>query len=219
LEPTAVGNLLQLLQSALAARAADEGHSFFSRQGDGTRIGEQVIDERLSVLSDPTDPDLLAPPFAADGMPLSHTKWIENGVLQNLEYDRYWASRQGREPLPRGGGIKLTGAEGTTDDLVSTVNRGLLVTRFWYVRPVDQRRLMYTGLTRDGMFLIEDGRIVRPVSNMRFNESIVSILNNVESIGAAVRVVASESGGLGVPVVVPPVVVRDFHFTSGSDAI
>lgn len=219
LEPAAVGNLVQLLQSALVARAADEGRSFFSQEGGGNRIGEQVIDERLSVLSDPTDPDLLARPFAADGMPLGPTKWIENGVLRNLEYDRYWANRQGREPLPRGGGIKLTGGEGTVDDLVSTVNRGLLVARVWYVRAVDRRRLTYTGLTRDGVFLIEDGRIIRPVSNMRFKESIISILNNVESIGSAVRVVASESGGLGVPVVVPPVVVRDFHFTSGSDAI
>lgn len=218
LEPTAVGNLVQLLHSALGARAADEGRSFFSQEGDGNRVGEQVIDERFSLLSDPTDPDLLARPFAADGTPLRHTRWIENGVLQNLEYDRYWASRQGREPLLRGGGIKLTGGEGTVDDLVSTVNRGLLVPRFWYVRPVDHRRLTYTGLTRDGMFLIEDGRIVRPVSNMWFKESIISILNNVESIGSAVRAVASESGGLGVPAVVPPVVVRDFHFTIGFDA-
>ena len=105
------------------------------------------------------------------------------------------------------------------DDLVATVDRGLLVTRFWYIRGVDARRLLYTGLTRDGVFLIEDGRITQPVRNLRFNESVIAMLNNVEAIGTPVRVVASESGGLGSPVVVPPLVIRDFRFTSTSEAV
>ena len=99
------------------------------------------------------------------------------------------------------------------------MERGILVTRFWDIRPVDQRRLLYTGLTRDGTFLIEGGQVTRPVKNLRFNEGPMSMLNKVESIGTAVRIVASEAGGVGEPVVAPPLVVQDFHFTSVSGAV
>jgi predicted Zn-dependent protease len=173
LEPTAVGNLVQIVQSAFDARSADEGRSFFSKQGGGTKRGENMIDERLTLISDPADPDLLASPFAGDGLPIRRTVWIENGVLVNLAYDRYWAGQQEREPTSLGGGIKLTGGTGATEDLIQTVERGLLVTRFWYIRSVDSRTLTYTGLTRDGTFLIENGQVSRPVNNLRFNESLI----------------------------------------------
>ncbi len=219
LEPTAVGNLVRLLRSALDARSVDEGRSFFSKQRGGNPIGERVVDEGLTLRSDPADPDLLARPFTDEGQPVSSTTWIENGVLTNLAYSRYWAARQGRDALPFAGGIKLTGGDGTVDDLIGTVQQGLLVTRFWYIRVVDRRTMLYTGLTRDGTFLIENGQVTRAVRNLRFNESPFSMLNNIEAVGSAVRVVASESGGAGAPVVVPPLVVRDFHFTSVSDAV
>ena len=219
LEPTAVGNLISLMRTAFDARVADEGRSFFSQPGGGNKAGEVVMDERLTLLSDPADPDLLTCPFASDGWPLSRTVWIEDGVLTNLAYSRYWARQQSRDPVAVGGGMKLTGGDGTTADLIGTVERGILVTRFWYIRPVDQRRLLYTGITRDGTFLIEGGQVTRPVKNLRFNESLMSMLNKVEAIGTAVRIVASEAGGIGDPVVVPPLVVQDFHFTSVSDAV
>jgi predicted Zn-dependent protease len=219
LEPTAVGNLVQIIESELDARAADEGRSFFSRRGGGNSIGDAVIDERLTLFSDPVDPDLLTRPFTRQGVPLRRTLWIDTGILSNLAYDGFWAAEQGREPTLRGGGIKLTGGRGTTDDLVKTVERGLLVTRFWYIRPVDRPTLTYTGLTRDGTFLIENGQVTQPVRNLRFIESPISMLGRVEEVGSSQRVVASESGGGGSPVAVPALVIRDFHFTSVSEAV
>ncbi len=219
LEPTAVGNLVQLLVSALGARAADEGRSYFAKQGGGNRIGEQVIDRRLSLISDPQDPDILSRPFTDDGQPVNRTEWITDGVLKNLSYSRFWGSKQGVPATPPAGGLKLSGGEGSLEDLVSTVRQGLLLTRFWYIRPVDRRTLVYTGLTRDGTFLIENGEITRAVKNLRFNESPMTMLNNVEAVGSSRRVVASESGGLGRAVTVPPMVVRNFRFTAWSDAV
>jgi len=219
LEPTAVGNLVKIIESELDARAADEGRSFFSKRDGGTRIGDPVVDERLNLLSDPADLDLLARPFALEGSPLERTVWIENGALVNLAFDRFWADQHGREPTLRGGGIKLTGGDGSTDDLIGTVERGLLVTRLWYVRPVNRRAMTYTGVTRDGTFLIEGGRIAEPVRNLRFIESPISILKRVEAVGSSIRVVASESGEVGSPVAAPPLVIRDFHFTSLSEAV
>lgn len=222
LEPTAVGNLLTLLAFAMNARAADEGRSFFSKRGGGNKIGEKVVDERLTIASNPQDPDLLTSPFTGEGLAVRPTTWIENGVLKNLAYDRFWAQRQGREPVPFGGGFRLSaaGATGTIDALIKEVDRGLLVTRFWYIRGVDQRTLLYTGITRDGVFLIERGEVTGAVQNFRFNESPVAMLNNVLAVGRAERVSSSESGGVGgAAVVVPPLVVKDFTFTSVSEAV
>jgi predicted Zn-dependent protease len=219
LEPTAVGNLVQLLARGLSGRSADEGRSAFSRPGGGNRIGERMVDERVTLLSDPADPDLLELPFTDEGEPLGRTTWIENGVLTNLEYGRYWAEQQQRLPVPSGGGLKLEGGTGTVADLVQGVESGVLVTRFWYIRSVDPRTLTYTGLTRDGTFLIEGGRVTRALKNFRFNQSILAMLDNIEAMGAAERVVASGSGGIGSAVVMPPLVVRDFNFTSISDAV
>lgn len=220
LEAMAVGNLLGLLGFALNARAADEGRSFFSRRGGGTRRGEQVVDPRVTIWRDPQDPDLLAQPFTGEGQPVPRTMWIENGVLRNLATDRFWADRQGVEAVPFGGGLRMAGGEASLEELIRSVSRGLLVTRFWYIRPVDQRSLLFTGLTRDGLFLIEDGKVTQAVRNFRFNESPMAMLNNLESLGRPERVASSESGGVGgAAIVVPPLVVRDFTFTSVSEAV
>ena len=224
LEPTAAGNLLSLLAFSLNARGADEGRSFFSKRGGGNKIGEKVVDERLTLLSDPQDPDLLTAPYTNEGLPVGRTVWIENGVLKRLAYDRYWGQRQNVEPTPFAGGFRLQGsgtnANATLDELIKTVDRGLLVTRFWYIRAVDQRTLLYTGITRDGVFLIERGEVSRAVRNFRFNESPVTMLNNLVAVGRPERVSSSESGDVGGPaVVVPPLVVRDFTFTSVSEAV
>jgi predicted Zn-dependent protease len=219
LEPTAVGNLVQLIAGALNARAADEGRSFFSRQGGGNKLGAKVVDERVTLLSDPLDPEAPAATFTADGVPVSRTVWIENGIVRNLAYDRYWAERQSRSPSTPGGTLRMSGGTMSIDQMISTTRRGLLVTRFWYIRPVDPRTILFTGLTRDGTFLIENGRITRAVKNLRFNESPIFMLNNIEAMGVPVRVSASEAGGPGTAIVVPALRVRDFTFTSLSDAI
>lgn len=219
LEATAVGNLLGLMAFAMNARSADEGRSFFSKAGGGTKIGEKIVDERVTIYSDPQDPDLLADPYTGEGLPIGRTVWIENGVVKNLAYDRFWADKKGVRPTPFGGGLKMMGGQASLDELVTGVTRGLLVTRFWYIRGVDPRSILNTGLTRDGLFLIEDGRVTRAVRNFRFNESPISMLNNVEGLGRSERVVAGEGGGGGNAVVVPPIVARDFSFTSVSEAV
>jgi len=219
LEPTAVGNLVQLLGFAMNARFADEGRSFFSKPGGGNKIGMKVVDDRVTIASDPADPDTKGYAFAPDGLAAHPTTWIENGIVKNLAYDRYWAQKQGKEPMPLIRGLRMSGGSGGVDDLVAGTERGILVTRFWYIRPVDPRVLLYTGLTRDGTFLIENGKVTKAVKNFRFNESPVLMLNNLEAMGDPVRVSASEDGGPGFPIVVPPIRVHDFNFTSLSDAI
>ena len=219
LEPTAVGNLVQLIAGALSARSADEGRSFFSRQGGGNKVGLKVVDDRVTLVSDPLDRDAPSAPFTAEGLPISRTVWIENGVVRNLAYDRYWAERSSRAPTAIGGTLRMSGGTATTEEMIASTRRGLLVTRFWYIRSVDARTILYTGLTRDGTFLIENGKITRAVKNLRFNESPIFMLNNIDALGAPVRVSASESGGAGTAIVVPPIKVREFTFTSMSDAI
>jgi predicted Zn-dependent protease len=219
LEPTAVGNLVQNLGFALNARNADEGRSFFSKPGGGNKIGMKIIDERVTILSDPLDPEAPANTFNNEGLPTSRTVWVENGVVRNLAYDRYWAQKSGRAPVPFVASLSMSGGTATIEELIASTQRGILVTRFWYIRAVDPRVLLVTGLTRDGTFLIENGKISKAVKNLRFNESPIFMLNNVEAMGRPVRVSASESGSPGVPVVVPPLKVRDFNFTSLSDAV
>ena len=219
LEPTAVGNLVQFITNAMSARNADEGRSFFSKAGGGNKIGMKVVDERVTITSDPLDPETYGNTFSGDGQPIAKTTWIENGVVKNLAYDRFWAQKQGRTPLPNAGTVRMSGGTATTDEMIASTDRGILVTRFWYIRPVDPRTILYTGLTRDGTFLIERGRITRAVKNLRFNESPIFMLNNLEAMGRPVRVSASEAGGPGLAIVVPPIKVRDFNFTSLSDAV
>lgn len=228
LEPTAVGNLLQLVTGAMNARSSDEGRSFFSKPG-GNKLGDKVVDERVTIVSDPFDLDTYGSPFTGEGLPTRRVVWIENGVVKNLNYDRFWAKKQGKEPTGAGeggggggfggGSVKMLGGDETIESLVAGCQRGLLVTRFWYIRGVDPRTIRFTGLTRDGTFLIENGKITKAVRNFRFNESPIIMLNNVEAMGKPVRVSATESGNAGAAVVVPALRVRDFNFTSLSDAV
>jgi predicted Zn-dependent protease len=219
MEPTAVGNMVNLMMNQLGARAADEGRSFFSEPGGGTKLGRQFVDERVTIHSDPEDPRIHSTPFNNQGLPNRRTVWVENGVLQELNYDRYWAEQNDREPTGFPSGWYMAGGSDTLDEMIASTQRGLLLTRFWYIRGVDPRTILFTGLTRDGTFLIENGRIVHPVKNLRWNETPIFMLNNIEMIGEPVRISSGESAGLTNAVVVPPLKVRDFSFTSISDAI
>lgn len=210
LEPQAVSDFIPALRGALNARSADEGRSPFSVAGGGTRVGQKIADERVTILSDPTDPELLTAPFDNEGLPNSGATWIENGVLRNLAYTRWWAEQKGRQPNG-GGGLKMLGTDRTLDDLIAGTQRGILVTRFWYIRSLEARTVTLTGLTRDGTFLVENGRITRPLKNFRWNDSPLLALNRIEDIGRAERV----SSG----VVMPSLRIRDFNFTSLSDAV
>ena len=217
LEPQAVGDLVQLLAFSLDARSADEGRSAFTKSGGGTRIGEKIVDSRVTLFSDPADSQLLGRPWNGEGLPLARELWIENGVLKQLASSRFWAQKKATRPNDGGlGAVKMSGGDATTEQMIASTERGILVTRLWYLREVDPRTVLYTGLTRDGTFLIEHGKITRAVKNLRFNESPLFMLNNLEMLGRAERVAGTEAGG---NVVFPTLKVKDFNFTSLSDAV
>jgi predicted Zn-dependent protease len=215
LEPQAAGDFIGLVLFGLDARAADEGRSPFTKEGGGNRIGEMLVDERVTILSDPTDPDLLGQPFDAEGFPLERQEWIKNGTLNQLIYSRFWGSKQGRQPTGPATTLKMTGGSTTLEEMIRSTERGILVTRFWYQRPVDPRTLSYTGLSRDGTFLIEGGRVARSIKNFRFNESPLFALRNLDAIGPVERHATAFVG----PTAMPAIKVRDFNFTSLSDAV
>ena len=213
LEPQAVNDLVPLLAGALNARNADEGRSPFSKAGGGNRIGEKVADERVTLYSDPADPALLGRPFDDEGLPVGRIVWIEKGILRSLAYSRFWAEKQGVKPTGAVtlGGLALAGGSKSTEDLIAGCERGILVTHFFYIRALDARTVLQTGLTRDGAFLIENGKITRALKNFRWNESPLLMLNRLEDIGRPEPTAAGR--------MMPALRVRDFNFTSLSDAV
>jgi predicted Zn-dependent protease len=219
LEPTAVGMLLSRMMGAFDARSAEEGRSYFSKRGGGTRLGELVFDERVTIASDPAFANGETAPFTGLGEAVTPQTWVEKGVLKNLAYSRFWAGRQSTPSRPAMNNLIMRGGDASLDELIASVRRGVLITRFWYIRALNPRQLVQTGLTRDGTFLIENGRIGRPVTNFRFNQSLAEMLKSVEMLGRPTRVCAGESSSAGTPIVVPALKVRAFNLASVSDAI
>lgn len=217
LEPSAVCDLLGMMIGHFDARRADEGRSFLAKKGGGNRLGEKLFAEKVTIFSDPQHE--LAPGviYSNDALPATRRNWVENGIVKELIYSRFWAAKANREPVPHPTNLIMTGGTTSMDEMVRNVRRGILVTRLWYIREVDPRTVLFTGLTRDGTFLIEKGKISRPVRNFRFNESPVSMLNNIEAIGPGERTIGSEIEDWSV--CVPPLLVRDFTFSSVSDAV
>lgn len=210
LEPTAGVDLLQNMMRSMDARNADEGRSFLGKKGGGTRLGEKLFDERVTIYSDPQNPEIPGSPFAGDGRPQEKVVWVENGVVKNMYYSRFWAEKKGVKAIPSPSAFIFQGGSQSLAEMIKSTERGILVTRLWYIRAVDPQTLLYTGLTRDGTFYIENGQIKYPVKNFRFNESPVIMLNNLEAMGKPVR-----AGGN----LIPPLKIRDFTFTSLSDAV
>ncbi len=228
LEPAAVADLIGFnFGFALSARAAEEGRSYFSKKGGGTMIGEKVFHETITMKSDPLDPRRPGSPWGGGGaggggggggfggggeggLASAPITWVENGVLKNLVYDRYWAKKNDRPPTPGAGNFVLEGGKESLDSLIASTERGLLITHFWYIRVVNPQTMQLTGLTRDGVWLIENGKISYPVMNFRFNESPAVLLNNIAGMTPAVR-----SGNA----VVPAIKAANFTFSSLSDAV
>jgi len=231
LEATACGDLVRLMIGAFSARSTEEGRTFLSKRGGGTLLGEKVFPEYITLRSDPFDPRQPSSPWTGDWLPTSALTYIDKGVVANLGYDRYWAEKTGKKPNGGGGGgrggggggggfgaggsLIMEGTDAPLDKLIASVDRGLLVTHFWYIRGVNQQTLQNTGLTRDGLFLIENGKITTPIMNFRFNESPVRLLKNTKMVGQAARVRGLEGGMM----VAPAIVASDFPLTSISDAI
>jgi predicted Zn-dependent protease len=221
LEPQAVADLMGGIY-IFDARASDEGRGAFSGPGGKTRVGERVFDERINILSDPWHPALPGNVATDEGIPSERFHLVRNGVLETLVNRRFWASQNGRPatPGPANTILESSAAPVTVDDMIKASDRALLVSRFWYIRIVDPRTAALTGLTRDGVWMVENGRIQHPVRNLRINQSIIQMLapGNVEMIGGSERVGASESQGQDAGLY-PALKLRAFNFTSQSEAV
>jgi predicted Zn-dependent protease len=175
LEPRANARFLSLMTGLFNARTAEGvvGNYFSGKQRGTTKIGEKLFSDAFTLKSDIGNPILRQTPIGTDGMAARPVTWIEKGVLRNLAYDRAWAKRQDKPPTPVSvnQSLVMEGADTTIEQMIRTTKRGLLVTFFWYIRPVDPPTLLNTGMTRDGLFLIENGEITRPVQNFRWNMS------------------------------------------------
>jgi predicted Zn-dependent protease len=208
LEPAAVAGLLTWFMWMLEAKAYEKGTSPFRG-----KLGEPVIDPRLSLLNRPGHPNLLGLSFGQDGLPTTDYRWIDRGTLRGLAYDRYSAKKQGIDPIPTLESPILQGEEPTgarVDDLIRTTERGLLITNFWYIRTVNPSDLTLTGMTRDGTFVIEHGQITKPVRNLRFHESPFRVFNLVDRFTAPAEAVTSETSKL----LVPAMKIRELTFSS-----
>jgi len=182
LEPQAVSDLVPFLAWSLGARQADEGLTVFSGMQ-----GQRITGERFTMRSE-VDGQLKGIPFNGEGLAASDVTWIRDGVLENQHCDRYWASKTGRQPLFIPGTLLIDGGEGTTEDLLAGVpGKALLFRRFWYIRFVDQKELSLTGMTRDGVFLVENGEIIGPIRDFRWNWKPLELFGRIEALGAPYR--------------------------------
>jgi predicted Zn-dependent protease len=217
LEPACVASLMQLLLFSLNARSADEGRSFFSEPGGKTKLNQRLFPSSVSIYSDPSAENAPGVPYADDGLPQLPQRWIEQGVLQNLSCERFWAQKTGREPLPPPSNLIMKGGSGSLADLIASTARGVLITSLWYIRFVDPRTLLLTGLTRDGVFWIEDGKISHPVTNFRWNDSPIAVLKNLDAMTESLRASPRESAATNISV--PALRVKEFELSSVSDAV
>ena len=214
-EPAAMTSLLPWVIWNLDARAADEGRSFMSRNDDsgnpiGNKVGEQLFNPIVRVQRNSAHPLLQGGRFFGNGLANTELDIIQDGVPQTLSYSRYWAKEQGKEPTGAMYPIVMTGSDKTVADLIASTERGIFVSRAWYVRYVNPRTLEVTGMTRDGTFLIENGKLAHPIKNLRFNQCLPEMLDNVVAVSQARRCGSS---------VIPGCKVENFHFSSITDSI
>ena len=217
LEPAATSELIGRMFGGFDARRADEGRSFLSKKGGGNRLGEKLFDEQVNIWADPWNPDVPVLPWDGQAMlARERADVVKGGKITSLDYTRYWAEKQGQRATGRHGNMIMSGGSKSTEELIASTKKGILVTRTWYIRMVDPQSLLLTGLTRDGTFYIENGKIKHPVKNFRFNESPVSMLNNIDELGKPVVIGGDE---VRFQMLIPAMKVRDFNFTSLSDAV
>ena len=202
--PAAVAEMVAFfLWEGFDAKAADENRNFLRG-----KQGAKICPETITIRSNPAEPDCLGRPFQDDGLVAPTIKWIDKGVLKSLMYSRYWAKKQGKEATGWPPNVIMDGDTTSLDDMIASTERGLLVTHFWYIRTVDPMKPLLTGMTRDGLFRIENGRIAGALKQMRFNENPLDMLSRVEAMGPPQRT------GEYMPMLMPALKVRDFNFTS-----
>jgi predicted Zn-dependent protease len=215
LEPAAVLDLVGQIFPDFSATSLHDQRSFLNE-----RVGTKLFGDNITIFDDAAHPQQTGACFDGEGVPRRRLTLVENGIVRDIPYSRVSAAREGREPtghgfpLPNEAGemplnIVVAGGTSTLDELIATTERGILVTRLWYIREVEPYEKVMTGMTRDGTFLVENGRIVAGVRNFRFNQSVVEMLQNVEAMSPSVRASGEES----FEMVVPAMKVRNFRFT------
>ncbi|WP_107397914.1 metallopeptidase TldD-related protein, partial [Streptomyces acidiscabies] len=232
LPPTAVADLLIYQMWSQSGRDATEGRTVFSKPGGGTRLGERLTELPLSLRSDPHEPGLESAPFVIahssggdtsvfdNGLPVRATEWIGNGELKNLITSRHSAALTGLPVAPGGDNLILDGGGSQSlDEMVAATGRGLLLTCLWYIREVDPATLLLTGLTRDGVYLVEDGEVVGEVNNFRFNESPVDLLGRAVEAGRTEKTLPREWSDWFTRAAMPALRVPDFNMSSVSQGV
>jgi predicted Zn-dependent protease len=217
LEPTAVAVMAGALVGGMSARRAMEGRSYLSAPGGATRLGERLLAESVTIETQPLSTGTPGLPWAAEQLPARRTVWFDRGVVSALQYDRYWAGKHGAEPVPTSTNLLLQGQDATLEELIRGTDRAVLVTRFWYIRSLNPSDLTLTGLTRDGTFWVEGGRIRHAVNNFRWNESPVRLFSAVEAMTRSERV--ANADWVVSPSEMPAVRASSFHFASVSQAV
>lgn len=217
LEPSAFADILGFFFMHLNRRLADEGRSFFSEPGGKSKLGHVMSPPTISVRSNPQHALVPSAPWGSEYLPQQDSLWIDSGKLSQMVTERFWAQKTGSTARPFPGNLIMEGQGKSLNDLIASTERGILVTNLWYIRDVDPQKLLITGLTRDGLFWIEDGKISHPIKNFRFNESPAEVLRNILDSGVAQRAVGNEVEG--VKFHVPPVKLSSFNFSTVSDAV
>jgi len=234
LPPSGVGDMMAMLDFyALGGQDAEDGRTVFSKEGGATRVGERITATPFALYSDPFEAGVECAPFMAtqasssdvsvfdNGLPLGRTEWLRDGVLAHLRYHRAGAAKSavGMAPYVDNLVLRCDGAGGgSVDDMVARTERGLLLTCLWYIREVDPATLLVTGLTRDGVYVIEDGAVVGAANNFRFNESPVDLLARATEVGTPVRSLGREFGEYLNRTIMPPLRIPDYNMSSVSQA-
>ena len=228
--PSTVADMMIYLAWSMAGRGAQEGRTAFSAPGGGTRVGERLTDLPLSLFSDPMAPGLACTPFVAassssetvsvfdNGMEINQVDWIRDGVINALAYPRATAAKFDATVAVAADNLVMTGGANDLADMIAGTGRGLLLTTLWYIREVDPTTLLLTGLTRDGVYLIEDGEVTGAVNNFRFNESPLDLLRRATEAGATEKTLPREWGDWATRAAMPSLRIPDFHMSSVSQA-
>jgi predicted Zn-dependent protease len=228
--PSTVADMMTYMAWSMAGRGAQEGRTAFSAPGGGTRVGERLTELPLSLFSDPKAPGLACTPFVAvsnssetasvfdNGMEISQIDWIRDGVINALAYPRATAAKFDAKVAVAADNLVMTGGSADLADMIAATERGLLLTTLWYIREVDPITLLLTGLTRDGVYLIEDGEVTAAVNNFRFNESPLGLLRRATQAGVSEKTLPREWGDWVTRAAMPSLRIPDFHMSSVSQA-
>jgi predicted Zn-dependent protease len=230
LPPSAVADMMVYLAWSMSGRGAQEGRTALSSLDGGTRVGERLTDLPLTLYSDPSVPGLGCTPFVAtasssetvsvfdNGMDIERVDWIRDGAINALAYPRAAAAEFGAPVAVAADNVVMTGGSADLTDMVAATERGLLLTTLWYIREVDPTTLLLTGLTRDGVYLVEDGEVSAAVNNFRFNESPLDLLRRATQAGVSERTLPREWGDWVTRTAMPSLRIPDFHMSSVSQA-